>query len=118
VYTRLMVDLDSSRGYPLWIPESHSSLPADYHRMGLKMGDIGVVTKARDFDVFFNICSEENHPIHHPDGVPSNFKQVILNDRDLIYRSSIDPKGKILKTQSVTQEMLQGSGGLGGNLAA
>ncbi|KAF9219356.1 hypothetical protein BS17DRAFT_428311 [Gyrodon lividus] len=115
VYARLMVSVDESRGYPLYIPEPDSRLPDDYDRTGPKIGDVGVVAEDGSFDVFFNICLPENHPIHHPHGVPSNFKQVILNHRDIREFPRIDTKGLVLATRSVSQRTLSSS--LSGNAA-
>ncbi|KAF9234479.1 hypothetical protein BU15DRAFT_52568, partial [Melanogaster broomeanus] len=111
-----MVKVDQSRGYPLWAPEPDSRLPEDYDRTGLKIGDVGIVAEDGSFDVFFNICLPEDHPIHHPHGVPSNFRQVILNHRDIREFPFIDTKGQVLATRSVSQRTL--SGGLSGNPTA
>ncbi|KAF9230616.1 hypothetical protein BU15DRAFT_83408 [Melanogaster broomeanus] len=102
VYARLMAQVDKTRGYPLWLPGLSTTLPEDYHRTGLKIGDVGLVTQHGDFDVLFNICLPENHPIHHPDGVPSNFRQVILNRQDVHEFPFADTKGLVLATQSVS----------------
>ncbi|KAF8414979.1 hypothetical protein L210DRAFT_2779864, partial [Boletus edulis BED1] len=69
-------NLLSHRGYPLWTPEPNIELPDSYQREGLKIGDVGVVVPDDgSFDVFFNMTLPREHPLHAPDGVPSNFSQ-------------------------------------------
>ncbi|KIJ19078.1 hypothetical protein PAXINDRAFT_44270, partial [Paxillus involutus ATCC 200175] len=70
VYARLMIPVDSSRGYPLWYPEPDSNLPEDYRDEGLRIGDVGIVTEDGSFDVLFNICLPEEHELHQRHGVP------------------------------------------------
>ncbi|KAF9238365.1 hypothetical protein BU15DRAFT_75299 [Melanogaster broomeanus] len=48
VYARLMAQVDKTRGYPLWLPGLSTTLPEDYHRTGLKIGDVGLVTQHGD----------------------------------------------------------------------
>ncbi|KAF9238344.1 hypothetical protein BU15DRAFT_47784 [Melanogaster broomeanus] len=115
VYARLMINVDKSRGYPLWHPEPDNRLPEDYKRTGLNIGDVGIVTEDGSFDVFFNICLPEDHPIHNPRGVPSNFRQVILNPRDIREYRFTDTKGLVLATHSVSQRTVSSS--LSGNPA-
>ncbi|KAF9239777.1 hypothetical protein BU15DRAFT_46233, partial [Melanogaster broomeanus] len=110
-----MVKVDSSRGYPLWAPEPASNLPEDYHRTGLKIGDVGVVTEDGGFDVLFNISLPENHPLHQPSGVPSNFRQVILDRSDIRGFPSFDDEGLVLATQTVRQTTQTLSGSISGN---
>ncbi|KAF9239124.1 hypothetical protein BU15DRAFT_25162, partial [Melanogaster broomeanus] len=96
-------------GYPLWTPEPDGRLPEDYRHTGLKIGDVGMVAEGGNFDVFFNICSPENHPLHHPHGVPSNFRQVTINDQDISKFPFIDHEGQVLATRSVSQRTLSSS---------
>ncbi|KAF9238355.1 hypothetical protein BU15DRAFT_38064, partial [Melanogaster broomeanus] len=100
VYARLIVDKDKSHEYPLWVPEPYSRLPEDYHRTGLKIGDVGIVNEARLIDVLFNICLPENHPLHRHHGVPANFRQVIFDDDDIIQLPSFHREGRVLKSSS------------------
>ncbi|KAF9238362.1 hypothetical protein BU15DRAFT_47820 [Melanogaster broomeanus] len=111
-----MAQVDKTRGYPLWFPELSSTLPEDYHRTGLKIGDVGIVTEDGIFDVLFNICLPENHPIHRSHGVPSNFRQVILNRQDVHEFPLADTQGLVLETQSVSHRTVPGS--LSGNPTA
>ncbi|KAF9228829.1 hypothetical protein BS17DRAFT_744996 [Gyrodon lividus] len=102
VYARLMICRDPSRGYPLWFPEPDSSLPEDYRHEGLRIGDVGIVVEDGSFDVLFNICLPEDHPLHQPHGVPANFKRVVLLDRDLRKYPFADRVGEVISTWSVS----------------
>ncbi|KAF9238360.1 hypothetical protein BU15DRAFT_47806 [Melanogaster broomeanus] len=104
-----MAQVDKSRGFPLWAPEPDGRLPEDYHRTGLKIGDVGIVTQYGAFDVLFNICLPENHPIHRSHGVPPNFRQVILNRQDIHEFPFADTKGLVLATQSVSHRTVPSS---------
>ncbi|KAF9238229.1 hypothetical protein BU15DRAFT_38191, partial [Melanogaster broomeanus] len=105
-------------GYPLWAPEPASNLPEDYHRTGLKIGDVGVVTEDGGFDVLFNISLPTSHPIHQPRGVPSNFRQVLLDPSDIRGFPSFDNAGLVLATHSVGQTTRTLSSSIKGALLA
>ncbi|KIJ59211.1 hypothetical protein HYDPIDRAFT_101127, partial [Hydnomerulius pinastri MD-312] len=100
VYARLLLHTEPSRGYPLWVPEPDSSLPTEYKSEGLKVGDIGVVAEDGSFDIFFNICLSETHPLHQACGVPAGFRQIHLNDRDISRFPFIDGPAKVVSTRS------------------
>ncbi|KIK80048.1 hypothetical protein PAXRUDRAFT_50392, partial [Paxillus rubicundulus Ve08.2h10] len=108
-----MTRVDASRGYPLWLPEPDSSLPEDYRSDGLRIGDVCVVAEDGSFDVFFNICLPEDHPLHQPHGVPVNFHQVILCDRDLRQFPSVDSAGRVVSTRSINHCTI--TAGIAGN---
>ncbi|KIJ58143.1 hypothetical protein HYDPIDRAFT_34451 [Hydnomerulius pinastri MD-312] len=101
VYAGLMLRAEPSCGYPLWVPEPDSSLPTEYQSKGLTVGDVGVVTEDGSFDVFFNICLPETHPLHRAYGVPEGFKQIVLHARDISKFPFIDGPGKVISTQSI-----------------
>ncbi|KIJ59208.1 hypothetical protein HYDPIDRAFT_101174, partial [Hydnomerulius pinastri MD-312] len=106
VYARLLLRAEPSRGYPLWVPEPDSNLPTEYQSKGLRVGDVGVVTEDGSFDVFFNICLPETHPLHGAYGVPAGFRQIVLHDRDISRFPFIDGPGKVVSTQSISQRRL------------
>jgi hypothetical protein len=113
VYARLMTRVDPSRGYPLWFPEPESRLPEDYRNDGLRIGDVGIVAEDGSFDVFFNICLPADHPLHQPHGVPQNFHQVVLSDRDLRQFPSADSAGRVVSTRSISHRAI--AAGVTGN---
>lgn len=82
-YARLLVHAEPERGYPLWFPEPSIQLPPKFLHGGVRIGDVGIVTAHGNFDVFFNICLPEFHPLHHRYGVPEGFKQIKLSEKDV-----------------------------------
>jgi len=109
VYTRLLTRVDPERGYPLWFPEPNNRLPREYRESGLRIGDVGVVTARGTFDVFFNICLPENHPLHANYGVPDEFEQVVLEGQDIESIQPGDHRGRVIATQSINQKKVIGA---------
>jgi hypothetical protein len=64
--------LRQKRGFPLYVPEPRQTLPEDYCRSGVAIGDVGRITPEGSFDFFFNIYLPADHPINNND-VPENF---------------------------------------------
>ena len=81
IYSRLLAV--KGRGFPLWIPGPSANLPIEYRRVGIAVGDVGILTKSGSFDFLFNICLPKNHPINQA-GVPDGFYPL-----DDILRSDI-----------------------------
>jgi hypothetical protein len=42
-------------GYPLWYPDLDENLPASYREHGVRIGDVGIITGAGQFDFKFNV---------------------------------------------------------------
>ncbi|KAF7369460.1 Pleiotropic drug resistance ABC transporter protein [Mycena venus] len=64
--------LREKRGYPLYVPGPQESLPEEYRRVGVTIGDVGIITPEGAFDFFFNIYLPADHPIND-NYVPENF---------------------------------------------
>ncbi|KAJ7909983.1 hypothetical protein B0H13DRAFT_618171 [Mycena leptocephala] len=60
------------RGVPLYGPEPRPSLPAEYRRNGVAIGDVGRLTPEGTFDFFFNIFLPADHPVNN-NNVPEDF---------------------------------------------
>ncbi|KAF7374607.1 WD40 containing domain protein [Mycena sanguinolenta] len=81
--------LSQGRGFPLYIPKPDGSLPVEYRRGGVAIGDVGTVTADGSFDFFFNIYLPADHPINAH--VPENFEPLRpYNDID-VFRNDFDP---------------------------
>lgn len=57
-------------GHPLWIPQCNIQLPVPYRRIGVRIGDVGIITREGAFDCLFNICLSREDAINSlvPDG--------------------------------------------------
>lgn len=70
----------------------------------LASGSVGMVTAHGSFDVFFNICLPEDHPLYATYGAPEGFQQINLADRDMESIQPIDHRGRVVVTQSISQK--------------
>ncbi|KAE9391955.1 hypothetical protein BT96DRAFT_864578 [Gymnopus androsaceus JB14] len=82
-YVRL---LHGRNGYPLWEPKQRSGegvlqLPDEYRKEGVRIGDIGILSKTGDFDYFFNACLPADHPVNQG-RVPQDFIQLDIDIRN------------------------------------
>ncbi|KAJ4488093.1 hypothetical protein J3R30DRAFT_892546 [Lentinula aciculospora] len=73
VYARLL--LPRKRGYPLWEPKPDEHLPEEYRRIGVCIGDVGILNEFGGFDYLFNACLPADHPVN-AGRVPPDFKQL------------------------------------------
>ncbi|KAI3618045.1 hypothetical protein WG66_005716 [Moniliophthora roreri] len=69
-YARLF--MMERRGYPLYFPEPNDSLPIEYKRKGVQIGDLGPLTEDGMFDFLFNITLGPEDPVNRR-GVPEGF---------------------------------------------
>ncbi|KAJ7067220.1 hypothetical protein C8F01DRAFT_662786 [Mycena amicta] len=67
--------LYQSRGFPLYVPEAQSTLPAQNRAHGVAIGDVGRVTPDGVFDFFFNIYCPAGDPVN-VHGVPDDFQPL------------------------------------------
>ncbi|KAF9036168.1 hypothetical protein BJ165DRAFT_618731 [Panaeolus papilionaceus] len=70
IYEKYM--LSKARGYPLWITECSMGLHIEKRRLGVCVGDVGLITRAGGFSFLFNILLPINHPIQ-PRRMPEGF---------------------------------------------
>ena len=63
------------RGYALWIPEPNKNLPLPYQRIGVRIGDIGIIKPSGAFSFIFNICVSRDDPINPP-SLPEEFAPI------------------------------------------
>ncbi|KAG6329619.1 hypothetical protein ID866_9470 [Astraeus odoratus] len=100
IYVKVLTRNRPELGYPLWHPEPDASLPTEY-RVGLQIGDVGVVHEDGSFKVFFNLCLPPDHPLHRARGVPHGFKQLVLTEQDVQEIPSIYPPGRIVASEDI-----------------
>ncbi|KAJ7679078.1 hypothetical protein DFH06DRAFT_504972 [Mycena polygramma] len=63
--------LHEGRGFPMYVPAPQRTLPPQYQRKGIAIGDVGSVTSEGIFDFFFNIYLPADDPINA--NVPEDF---------------------------------------------
>ena len=64
-------------GFPLWIPPANLSLPKEYRRTGVRIGDVGIITAIGGFSFLFNICLPHDDPVN-PAVLPEHFSPISL----------------------------------------
>ena len=63
------------RGFPLWIPAPNLRLHRNYRRTGVRIGDVGIITRHGAFSFLFNICLPHNDPVN-PRLLPEHFARI------------------------------------------
>jgi hypothetical protein len=83
IYERLL--RRKQRGFALYIPEPNQRLPIAYQKIGIYIGDVGIITPDGGFSFLFNICVPHDHPIN-PRILPEDFfpLQPTLTDVDVV----------------------------------
>ncbi|KAF7369443.1 hypothetical protein MVEN_00273700 [Mycena venus] len=79
--------LRQKRGFPLYVPGPQQTLPEEYRKRGVAIGDVGRITPEGSFDFFFNIYLPADHPIHNRN-VPEDFSPLPLFDTLDLYDQS------------------------------
>ncbi|KAF8181543.1 hypothetical protein BJ912DRAFT_611355 [Pholiota molesta] len=87
------------KGFPLWIPEPNRSLPMQYRRKGVNIGDVGIITPSGGFFFLFNICSPHDDPIN-PRRLPEGFSPVHppIDAMDIREYSEFKPESYLTST--------------------
>ncbi|KAF8328475.1 hypothetical protein F5887DRAFT_149336, partial [Amanita rubescens] len=69
-------------GYPLYMPSPSETLPMAYRKKGIRVGDVGVISKNGAFDFLFNACRQREEPdgAINPVALPEDFE---LLDADI-----------------------------------
>ena len=83
IYERLL--RRKGRGFALYVPEPNMQLPIAYQKIGINIGDVGVITPDGGFSFLFNICAPRNDPIN-PSILPEDFSplQPTLTDVNVV----------------------------------
>ena len=63
------------RGTPLWIPGPSMTLPLEYRRVGISIGDVGIINPSGEFSFLFNLFLPADHPINRGK-VPESFSPL------------------------------------------
>ncbi|KAF9045009.1 hypothetical protein BJ165DRAFT_1540818 [Panaeolus papilionaceus] len=73
IYERHM--LTRVRGYPLWLPEGDLNAPVKKRRVGVSIGDVGMVASDGYFSYLFNILLPANDPLQ-PERLPEGYTPI------------------------------------------
>jgi hypothetical protein len=93
VYYELL--FSKKRGHPLFTPEPDENWPDERRKVGITVGDVGILTPDGSFDVFFNQLKPANHPLNWQ-GVPTDHRPLILPAGG-ISRRRYYPPGTVIK---------------------
>ena len=71
-YNQLLLE---GKGSPLYVPGPDMTLPREYRRRGIGIGDVGVLYYSEGFNFLFNIFLAADDPINEG-SVPKGFKPI------------------------------------------
>ncbi|KAJ7094099.1 hypothetical protein C8R44DRAFT_645531 [Mycena epipterygia] len=86
-YTKLLAS--KGLGYPLWHPQPIDSLPSDYKKEGVRIGDVGYINDRGAFSFLFNIRCAADDPINLHFGVPDGFQKLDLDPARSVERIDV-----------------------------
>ncbi|KAJ7864678.1 hypothetical protein B0H13DRAFT_2203657, partial [Mycena leptocephala] len=96
------------RGFPLFVPGPQDTLPQEYRREGVAIGDVGSVTTDGIFDFFFNIYLDADDPINLS-SVPDGFVPLPRYIQRDIVQQDFEP-GNSVSTPRVRRRNRSDSG--------
>lgn len=114
VHTQLM--FLSGFGYPMWIPEPNSNLPSSCREEGVMIGDVGIVTPGKPFDLLFNVC-ETHTQADDSNRLPSGTERVELQPDHISAVPDMFPPETVIKSASVRQVSLNAGVGLSSTIS-
>ena len=102
IYERLL--RRKRRGFALYIPQPNRRLSIEYQRIGIRIGDVGIITPDGGFSFLFNICVPPDDPIN-PRILPEDFSplQPALTDADIVEFSRFN-SGSYLVSESIEKK--------------
>ncbi|KAF9048914.1 hypothetical protein BJ165DRAFT_1069438 [Panaeolus papilionaceus] len=98
IYERNM--LKKGRGYPLWVPECSQTLHIKKRKLGVEVGDVGLIDKDGYFVFLFNILLPANHPFHRR-SMPEGYTPVQPLDPEDLMQTSVFGHHTALTSMSV-----------------
>ncbi|KAF4586118.1 hypothetical protein EYR38_009713 [Pleurotus pulmonarius] len=99
IYARRL--LVKRHGYPLWVPEPYGQ-SAIYETKGVRIGDVGFVTRDGGFRALFNIRASPEDPINWQ-GVPDGFQQIRLGPWAISHIPNFHPPDSFVTSTSAAQ---------------
>ncbi|KAJ7498020.1 hypothetical protein B0H11DRAFT_830114 [Mycena galericulata] len=105
----------TGNGYPLFNPDPLNDVPDRDRKIGIRIGDVGVVTRDGSFDTIFNITLASNDPSNRF-GVPAGYVQVTLRPGDIAERAQCHPPGSDISNTAVKKTRLDMDAGTANNV--
>src|ERR1700721_3817818 len=87
--------LPLKEGYPLYHPDPHEGLPDSYRRIGICIGDVGILREDGIFDFLFNICRSSSSPDNNPVTT-----RDFLQDHQLLALDEVLKKGEWISKET------------------
>ncbi|KAF7374467.1 FCP1-like proteiny domain-containing protein [Mycena sanguinolenta] len=94
--------LREGRGFPLFVPEPCSNLPAEWQEAGVAIGDVGRIDRTGRFDFFFNIYLLATDPIN-ANGVPEGFVPLSRYSPADVIPNEFGPGDYVCSSRTVTR---------------
>ncbi|KAJ7239493.1 hypothetical protein C8J57DRAFT_1086377, partial [Mycena rebaudengoi] len=104
------------QGYPLFQPQPYDDLPEQTKKSGIRIGDVGIVTAPGSFDPIFNILHDAGDEVVNRFGVPENFVQLQLDDRDIAWQELRYAPGSDVSNTSINKRRLDVNAGVEDNV--
>jgi hypothetical protein len=99
---------DHFLGLPLHNPGPDARLSIECRRLGISIGDVGMITGEGGFDYLFNICRQNSDPLN-PEGSPAGVQPLSESTLGISRTTSFFPNDYIT-SQSVEKCTLEGEG--------
>ncbi|KDQ54471.1 hypothetical protein JAAARDRAFT_38141 [Jaapia argillacea MUCL 33604] len=73
--------LPKTNGYPLYKPSppGNSVAPQEFHKVAVRIGDVGVLTYDGGFDFLYNACVPATHPLNADRQPPDGFEPMTFD---------------------------------------
>lgn len=95
-------------GYPLYVPQPYSDISEEYMRKGVRVGDVGIVTKDGAFDFLFNVCPSQNNLINPPN-LPKDFTLEASENPEISHKEQFPHKTHLFSSPVTrTNNIFQG----------
>ncbi|KAK2462845.1 hypothetical protein APHAL10511_005043 [Amanita phalloides] len=80
-------------GHPLYLPGPNLSLSLSYRKKGIRVGDVGRITRDGAFDFLFNACLPADHPAN-PSVLPDGYQPI--ENVELLKLPLYDPTSNLM----------------------
>ena len=96
-------------GLPLHKPGPDARLSLECRRLGMSIGDLGMITGEGGFDYLFNICRQNSDPLN-PEGSPAGIQPFSESTLRGIQRTTSFSPNNYITSDSVEKCVSEGEG--------